>query len=54
MVTYSHDGQFKSIQMIDKDLMIQPEGICFAPDGTLYISSEGKHGEPAKLFRYDH
>ena len=52
MARYSHDGQFISVQFIDKDTMPQPEGICFSPDGTMYISTEGKHGAPPKLFEY--
>ncbi|MEO7524642.1 MAG: SdiA-regulated domain-containing protein, partial [Ferruginibacter sp.] len=44
MAVYSHDGKLKAFQFIDKDLMPQPEGICFSPDGKLYISSEGKNG----------
>ncbi len=50
---FSHDGVLKSYQTIDKDLMPQPEGICFSPDGKLYISSEGKKGEPGNLFEFD-
>lgn len=53
MVVYSHDGTIKSYQEIDKDLMPQPEGICFSPEGKLYISSEGKKGEPGNLFEFD-
>ncbi|MGH2564905.1 MAG: SdiA-regulated domain-containing protein, partial [Ginsengibacter sp.] len=49
MAVYSHDGVIKSYQEIDKDLMPQPEGICFSPEGKLYISSEGKKGEPGNL-----
>lgn len=52
MAVYTHDGQFKSVQFINKDEMEQPEGICFSPDGNLYISSEGKHGIPPKLFEF--
>ena len=52
MAVYSHDGKFKGIQFIDKELMPQPEGICFSPEGTLYISSEGKKGEPGNLFEF--
>jgi uncharacterized protein YjiK len=52
MAVYSHDGVLKSLQLIDKDLLPQPEGICFAPDGTLYISTEGKHDVPAFIFRF--
>jgi hypothetical protein len=54
MARYSHDGQMLSMDFIDKDMMLQPEGICFAPDGTLYISSEGKKGETATLFRFNY
>ena len=44
---------FKAVQFIDKELMPQPEGICFSPEGKLYISSEGKKGEPGNLFEFD-
>ncbi len=53
MAVYSHDGKLKAFQFIDKDLMPQPEGICFSPDGKLYISSEGKNGEAGNLFEFD-
>ena len=52
MLQYSHDGKFKSFQPIDEDMMPQPEGICFSPDGKLYISTEGKHGVPARLYLF--
>ena len=50
---YAHDGKLKDFQLIDKDLMPQPEGMCFSPDGKLYISSEGKKGDPGNLFEFD-
>jgi len=53
MAVYSHDGTLKAFQFIDKELMPQPEGICFSPEGKLYISSEGKKGEPGNLFEFD-
>jgi uncharacterized protein YjiK len=53
MAVYSHNGKFKTIQFIDKELMPQPEGICFSPEGKLYISSEGKKGAPGNLFEFD-
>jgi uncharacterized protein YjiK len=53
MVQYSHSGQIKSVQEMDAGLLPQPEGICFSPDGTMYISTEGKHGVPAAIYRYN-
>jgi len=53
MIIYSHDGKFKMVQFISKELMPQPEGICFSPEGQLFISSEGKKGEPGNLFEFD-
>ena len=53
MAVFNRDGSLLSFQFIDKDLMPQPEGICFSPQGTLYISSEGKKGEPGNLFEFN-
>ena len=51
---YNHSGPLKSFEYLDKDLLPQPEGICFAPDGTLYITTQGRHGQPAKVFQFKH
>ncbi len=53
MAVFSHDGVLKSYQTIDKELMPQPEGICFSPQGKLYISSEGKKGDAGNLFEFE-
>jgi len=53
MAQYTHSGQLKSVQEMDANLLPQPEGICFSPEGDLYISTEGKHGSPATIYRYD-
>lgn len=44
IIVLSPDGEIISIQNLDKRQFVQPEGISFAPDGTLYISSEGDGG----------
>ncbi len=53
MAVFTHSGVLKSFQYINADLMPQPEGICFSPDGKLYISTEGKKGDPGNLFEFD-
>ena len=53
MAVFAHDGILKSYQIIEKELMPQPEGICFSPQGKLYISSEGKKGEAGNLFEFE-
>lgn len=53
MAVFTHEGKLKSFEFIDKDLLPQPEGICFAPDGSLYISTEGKKGELGYIFEFD-
>ena len=52
MAVYSYDGKLKSFQFIDKELMPQPEGLCFSPEGDLYISTEGKHGKQPKVLKF--
>ncbi|MDB5203316.1 MAG: hypothetical protein JWQ27_2725 [Ferruginibacter sp.] len=53
MAVFTHDGKLRSYQAIDKELMEQPEGICFNPQGKLIISSEGKKGAPGNVFEFD-
>jgi uncharacterized protein YjiK len=46
------DGQILHIEKLDKDVHPQPEGLCFADDGTLYVSNEGKGGK-GRILRFD-
>jgi uncharacterized protein YjiK len=54
LARYNHSGQLKDFQLIDKEEMPQPEGMCFSPDGTLFISTEGRHGQPAAIFQFNY
>lgn len=42
MVILKPDGQIENLIPLDRKVLSQPEGICFAPNGDLYISSEGR------------
>jgi len=44
IVVMSGAGEIIWVEKLDKWKFVQPEGIAFAPDGTLYISSEGDGG----------
>ena len=41
----TRNGKLLSSVALDDKLFRQPEGICFAPDGTLFIASEGDGGK---------
>lgn len=52
MIVLDTQNRIKHVQSLKYDHFKQPEGICFLPDGTLYISNEGKNGK-ANLLRFD-
>ena len=53
LIVMSRDGKIRYIQTLDKRIFRQPEGICFSPDGDLYISNEGNNGRGNILkFKY--
>ena len=41
LAVLSPNGKVKSVVTLPEKTFPQPEGICFSPDGTLYIASEG-------------
>jgi uncharacterized protein YjiK len=51
IVVLNRKGKVVATQSIDSKLYRQPEGICFAPDGTLYIASEGD-GKPGYILEF--
>jgi len=52
IVVLEPNGTFVSLTELPSELYSQPEGLAFAPDGTLYISNEGVGGS-ATLLRFD-
>ncbi len=51
MLVVSPQGEILESYTIPPSLLTQPEGLCFAPDGTMYISSEGE-GDRGYILKY--
>lgn len=51
LIVINRSNDILTIERFDKDLFKQPEGICFKPNGDLYISNEG-HGGKAKILKF--
>lgn len=49
---FSHEGKLKAFDYLDKEMLPQPEGICFDPEGNLYISTESRHHKPAYIYKF--
>ena len=49
LVVYDKSLNLKEVAKLNKKLFIQPEGITFSPEGTLYLTSEG-NGSKGRLF----
>lgn len=52
LAQYARSGELKAAQMINSELLPQPEGICFSPEGIMYISSEGKKDGHAVICQF--
>ena len=53
LIVLHPDGRIMHIEKLSKKLYPQPEGLCFDPIGTLYISNEGKDG-PGTILRFNY
>ncbi len=49
LLIFDSTGKLKQIHLFDKRKFLQPEGITFSPDGTLYISNEANGEKPTIL-----
>jgi uncharacterized protein YjiK len=45
LLVLAEDGQKEALISLNPKTFRQPEGICFSPEGDLFISSEGKDGD---------
>lgn len=43
-------GKIRFLERLKKSIHNQPEGICFGPDGTMYIANEGLDDMPGKIY----
>ncbi len=51
LMVLNADGRIDHLERLDKKFFAQPEGLAFSPDGTLYISTEKKKSEAARVYR---
>ena len=52
LAVYNAELKLKEVVKLDKKIFFQPEGICFSPDGQLFISSEGGENR-GRLFTFN-
>jgi hypothetical protein len=50
LAVFGRDGILKNFTYLDRERYLQPEGICFNHNGDLFISTEGKHEIPPRLY----
>lgn len=51
LIALTKKGELKAAVKLDSRLFKQPEGICFSPTGTLFISNEGK-GSKGNILKF--
>ncbi len=52
LLVLDQSGRILHIEKLSKKVHPQPEGLCFDPKGSLYLSNEGKGGSP-KFYRFN-
>jgi uncharacterized protein YjiK len=51
LIVLSSEGDMLAVVKLKGKMFRQPEGICFSPDGTMFISNEGK-GKSANIYKF--
>ena len=54
LIVMRKDGQIVHIEKLNKRVHPQPEGLCFAKDGTLFLSNEEGKGADPVIYRFDY
>ena len=52
LIILNREGEVKDVKELDPEIFLQPEGICFSPQGDMYISSEGQ-GEKGYILKFE-
>lgn len=52
LIILDRGGKVMDVKELDPDLFRQPEGICFSPEGDMYISNEGQ-GEKGYVLKFN-
>lgn len=52
LIVLNPQGEILALIRLKKEIHKQPEGICFSPEGTLYISNEDKGGRGSIMVFY--
>lgn len=53
LLVLNSSGSIKELKKLKNSQFNQPEGISFSPDGTLFISNEGKKNEPGNILKLE-
>ena len=53
LLVLNPQGELLAVNRLKRKIFPQPEGICFTPDGTLFISTEGKMMS-GKIYQFDY